>query len=256
MSRRPSPTTDLPNGSLRERLALLEPNRSVDGLCPDALEAQRLVLAAVADQQPLPGDVREPTHLNQQGAANEDATVDQHRPIPIPRPLAPPLRATLGRPTSQVAVASPAVFPDEELVRFTPVRARRVAVTLAVLTALVATSLAAYAAWQSPSPRSTGLAVGLGMLVLLLLRLRSSVQVAQVSIAPGGRLEVRRDGSRTVFDLGSGYAPVDELGEPTDRTWRVLIQRKGMKPFVVDRRLVRPQEFSPVLRRYRPHTTP
>ena len=208
------------------------------------------MLAAVADQQPLPGDVREPTHLNQQGAANEDAT-DDHRPIPIPS-IAPPLRAPLGRPTPQVAVASPAVFPDEELVRFTPVRTRRLVASLAVLVALAATALATYAAWRAPTPRSAALAAGLAVLALLLLRLRARVQVARVSIAPGGRLEVRRDGSRTVFDLGSGYAPVDELGEPTDRAWRVLIQRKGMKPLVVDRRLVRPTEFSPVLRRYRP----
>lgn len=111
VSRRPSPTTGLPTGSLHERLAFVAPNRPALVVRPDALEAQRLVLAAVAGQQPLPGDVREPTHWNQQGAANEDATVDSTGPNPIPRTIAPPLRAPLGRPLPQVAVASPADFP-------------------------------------------------------------------------------------------------------------------------------------------------
>lgn len=243
--------SDLPSGSLRERLALCEPVGADAPLCPDALEAQRLVLAAVsAVEDPLPGVVREPTLPVASGAANEDAAAPPARPNPISSP-ATPLFAASERSSGPPAAASPAEDPGE-LVRFTPVRTRRLVASLAALVALAAAAVAAYAAWQSRDTTSVGLAAGLGAVTLLLLRLRAGVTTAHVTIDASGRLEIRRGTSRTVFDLASGYTPIDELGEPTDRSWRVLIQRKGMRPFVVDRRLVRPQEFSPVLRRYVP----
>lgn len=247
--------TDLPKGSLQQRLARCEPTRSDATACPDALEAQRLVLAAVsADQEPLPGVVREPTQIDTTGATNEDAAVPASRPNPISSSAAP-LIAQPERSSGSLAAASSTVFPDEELVHFTPVRTLHRVASVALLVGLAATAITAYAAWRTRAPNDIAVAAAAGLVTLLVARIRGGATVARVSIAPGGRLEIARGDARTVFDLGSGYAPVDELGEPTERSWRVLIQRRGMRPYVVDRTLVRPREFSPILRRYVPRVT-
>jgi hypothetical protein len=67
-----------------------------------------------------------------------------------------------------------------------------------------------------------------------------------------GQLEVVQGGGRFVFELASGYTPIEVVGAPGDRNWKVLFVRRNMDPFVIDSSMVDPQEFMEVLRRYRP----
>ena len=59
-------------------------------------------------------------------------------------------------------------------------------------------------------------------------------------------------GRRFVFDLSGGYTPIQVVGSPGDRDWRVLFLRRNEDPFVVDSSMVDPHEFMDVLHHYLP----
>ena len=130
--------------------------------------------------------------------------------------------------------------------------------TLPILATLVVAVLATAVAYGDPRPVTIGLALLLVVVLLLTWRFRSRRPTAAV-IATGSRLEVVRDGSRHVFDLSCRDNPVDVIGLPGDRQWRVLFHRDGMAPYVVDASMVDPQGFMRVLHAqrsqvtYRPH---
>ena len=67
-----------------------------------------------------------------------------------------------------------------------------------------------------------------------------------------GMLKIAQGASHHQFPLTGSYPPIDVLGDPADRSWKVLIQRRGMGPFVVTRGMVDPAEFTEVIRRFRP----
>ena len=54
------------------------------------------------------------------------------------------------------------------------------------------------------------------------------------------------------FPLAGSHPPIDVLGEPGRRSWKVLIQRRGMPPYAITRRMVEPVEFTDALRHFRP----
>jgi hypothetical protein len=54
------------------------------------------------------------------------------------------------------------------------------------------------------------------------------------------------------FPLTAVHPPIDVVGRPGERGWKVLIQRRGRGPYVVDRRMVDPVEFTEAIRRFRP----
>ncbi|MGZ4466569.1 MAG: hypothetical protein ACXVW0_14505, partial [Nocardioides sp.] len=86
---------------------------------------------------------------------------------------------------------------------------------------------------------------------LVVWAVRASTAPAHVTVR-GGQVEIVRAGSRHRFDLASHYTPVDVIGAPGDRSWKVLFHRRSMTPFVVDASMVDPVEFTRLLRRYRP----
>lgn len=136
-------------------------------------------------------------------------------------------------------------------VDFTPrTRARRV-VGVALLLAIVGAALAGYAVYRDRSTLTIGLAVTLGVLVLVIWAVMAGSPAPRLSVR-AGQLEVIQGGGRFVFDLTGGYTPIEVVGRPGDRNWKVLFLRRNMDPFVIDSSMVDPREFMDVLRRYRP----
>jgi hypothetical protein len=136
-------------------------------------------------------------------------------------------------------------------VEFTPrTRARRVIGQL-LLVALAGAAVAGYAVYRDPTTLTIGVAATLGVLTLVLWAVRTSTATAHLSVH-AGQLEVERGGGRFVFELAGSFTPIEVVGRPGDRNWKVLFLRRNMDPFVVDSSMVDPHEFMDVLRRYQP----
>ena len=136
-------------------------------------------------------------------------------------------------------------------VEFTPrTRARRI-VGLVLLIALVGVAVAAYAVYRNRTTLTIGLAATLGLLVMIIWAVRAGSPPARLSVH-GSQLEVVQTGGRFVFDLSGTYTPIEVVGQPGDRGWKVLFLRRNMDPFVIDSSMVDPHEFMKVLRRFRP----
>lgn len=178
---------------------------------------------------------------------------------------------TLSDPSRQPDPAAPAPSPEDEAAdaqgitgvaaEATPVPrprvidlglepgARRITgfLLFAILVVLV---LAASVAYGDPGPGTLGLALGLLAALVAVWRLRGRRRPATV-VATGSRLVIERDGGRHVFDLAARSHPVDVIGLPGDRSWRVLFHRRGMGPYVVDASMVDPTAFMRVLHAHR-----
>jgi hypothetical protein len=120
-------------------------------------------------------------------------------------------------------------------------------VLLAFIGLVVTTALAA----QDPTTLTVGLAATLLVLTLALWAIRAASPAAHLAVR-SGQLEVMQGGGRFVFELHGGYTPIEVIGAPGDRSWKVLFLRRNMDPFVVDASMVDPHAFMDMLRRYRP----
>ncbi len=67
----------------------------------------------------------------------------------------------------------------------------------------------------------------------------------------GGILEVEEGQSRYTFDLRNPATRVEVEGTPGSRSWRVVIHRHRLSPYVITKRSVDPQRFTEVLDHYR-----
>jgi len=169
--------------------------------------------------------------------ATEAEPVLKAEPVDVPSPH-PPVRS--GPPTTG---------PSTD-VEFTPrTRARRLvgALLLCALAGLVA---AAIVAGQDPTTLTVGIAAVLLVLTLVLWAIRASSPVAHLAVR-AGQLEVVQGGGRFVFDLSGGFTPIEVVGTPGERRWRVMFLRSNMEPYVIDSSMVDPREFMDVLSRYR-----
>lgn len=141
--------------------------------------------------------------------------------------------------------------PTPEVVRFPPRTGARRVLGLVLLVVLAATAVATYVARQDRTTTSVVLAGVLALLTAVVWAVRAGAAVTTLTVR-GGQLEILRGGSRHQFDLTSRYTPIDVVGEPGSRTWKVLFHRRSMAPFVVDASMVDPVEFTRVVRHYRP----
>jgi hypothetical protein len=80
---------------------------------------------------------------------------------------------------------------------------------------------------------------------------RAGAPTTRLSVK-SGQLEILGGGGRYVFDLASHYTPIEVVGKPGARGWKVLFLRRSMTPYVVDASMVDPEHFMRVLREYRP----
>jgi hypothetical protein len=159
--------------------------------------------------------------------------------------------ATEAEPVAPPARSAPPPAGASTNVEFTPrTRARRV-VGLLLLVALAGTAVAGYAVYRDPTTLTIGVAATLGVLALVLWAVRASTAVAHLSVE-AGQLEVVQGGGRFVFELAGSFTPIEVVGRPGDRGWKVLFLRRNMDPFVVDSSMVDPHEFMDVFRRYQP----
>lgn len=129
--------------------------------------------------------------------------------------------------------------------------ARRVVAFLLFACAVVAVVQAAVA-YADPSALTLGLAGVLVALTLGCWRTWARRATSTTVTLTGSHLEIVRHGSRHVFDLADTRSPVDVLGLPGDRSWRVLFHRRGLAPYVLDASMIDPAEFLRVLHAHRP----
>lgn len=137
------------------------------------------------------------------------------------------------------------------LVLFSPRRGARRALTAVAGLLAVGVGIAGYRAWESHGSTDIGVAGGLALVLLLAWTLRKHTHGATVSIE-NGVLRIVQGKSRHLFPLVGTHPPISILGKPGDRGWKVLIQRRGMPPFVVNRRMVEPGAFTEAIRHFRP----
>ena len=142
--------------------------------------------------------------------------------------------------------------PESTSTTFPPRRGPRRVLGLALLLMLVATGVAGWSAWQEPDVESLTLLGTLATLTLVTWAVRAGSALTTLEVS-GGQLHVHQGGRRTTFDLTSPYTPVEVIGRPGRRGWKVVLGRDtARRPFVVDASLVDPARFTEVLRRYRP----
>ena len=161
---------------------------------------------------------------------------------------APPPRPRTPEPARPPGPASPGARADLD---FPPRRGTRRVLALAVLLMLVATAGAAWQVREEADPESVTLLACLAALTLFAWAVRAGSAQTRLSVR-GGQLEVRTGGRRTTFDLSSAHTPIEVIGRPGRRGWKVVFGRGSMRPFTVDAGLVDPHAFMRVLRQYRP----
>lgn len=151
---------------------------------------------------------------------------------------------------SPVTTGASASFPPEIVLSPPRAGARRLLTVLAVVLALAAVA-AGVEARRAPALFTMGLTGGLVAVLLLTVWARARARGTRVTIEDG-RLKVAQGGSKHVFPLVGTHPQMDVIGEPGQRGWKVLIQRRGLPAFVITESMVDPQEFTEVLRRFRP----
>ncbi|WP_435742404.1 hypothetical protein [Nocardioides sp. SYSU DS0663] len=196
----------------------------------DSVAAGREVVSALSDAV-VPAESRSEERPARAAAPSA--------PVPTPEPAG--TRDPAGAPTA----------PESGNAVFAPRTGARRLVGLVLLLAAGATAGAAYVAHDRRTTFAVGIAVTLGVLTLLVWAVRASWPTTRLSVT-AGQLEVLRGGGRFVFDLRSSYTPIEVVGQPGERGWKVLFHRRSMAPFVIDSSMVDPEEFMRILRHHRP----
>lgn len=124
-----------------------------------------------------------------------------------------------------------------------------------LLIAFVGLCLTGWSAWQDPTTVTIAVAVFFGVVTLVLWSAHSRAAPPKV-VVENGVLTITRHDARHIFDLKSSYTPIEAVGTPGRRGWKVLITRRSMDPFVIDDSMVDPHEFTKVLEHYRPTDSP
>ncbi len=220
------------------------------------IDALATPAATVSDEPPVPAAVA----VRARVAVSEAVPVIKAPKKPkapreprVPREAKAPREPRVPKEPKAPRAAKTATAPEQvpHTVEFAPRVGTRRVVGLLLLVALAATAVSAYAAYQDRSTTNFEVAGGLAVLTAILWAIWASSSVTTLSVR-GGQLEIVRAGSRHRFDMASDYTPIEIIGEPGSRNWKVLFHRKSMAPFVVDASMVDPAEFTRVVRHYRP----
>jgi hypothetical protein len=172
------------------------------------------------------------------------------RLLPTPRPsLTAPAWAL--PPTAVPTEERLAALEAPGLILFSPRPGLRPVLTAATAVCGAGTALWVLVAFLFPTTATLGAAAVLAILTGLLWQARMRATGSVVTIEDGV-LKIVRGESRHQFPLTGVHPPIDVVGEPGERGWKVLIQRRGMAPYVVDDRMVEPFEFTDAIHRFRP----
>lgn len=164
----------------------------------------------------------------------------------MPKPEPMPGTDPVGRTTALLDMPSsmPAVY------TFVPRRSSRLVVDLALLGGLAATAYLSYLAYLDTAAGPVGLAAVAAVATALVWAVRAGSSATLLTVRHG-QLDVRYRGTHHVFDLGSGYTPLEVVGRPGWPGWKVRFHRRDAQPFVVNASMVDAREFMRVLRFYR-----
>ena len=182
----------------------------------------------------------------------EPAPEPGREPTPLAVAEPAPVAAAVAVPVEQRAprAAEPEVGASTD-VEFAPRTGARRFVGWLVLLAFAGLVVTTALAVQDPTTLTVGLAATLLVLTLALWAIRAASPATHFAVR-SGQLEVMQGGGRFVLELHGGYTPIEVMGKPGDRSWKVLFVRRNMDPFVVDASMVDPHAFMEMLRRYRP----
>lgn len=229
------------------RAAVPDPRPLVAAGALSAVEAGRVVVEAFVAQLPV---------STGQDPVDEDGPEPAAGVPAVPAPAAdpfdvPPVVASV--PT-QVPPSSrrPPVTPAPGSVTLPPRRGARRALTLLTALALAATVAAGAVWWSERTTTTVAVAGGLLLVSWALSALRSRATGTEVSIVDGV-LRVQQGDSVHRFPLTGVHPPIEVLGAPSDRGWKVVIQRRGMGPYVITSRMTDPQLLTDAIRVHRPH---
>lgn len=113
------------------------------------------------------------------------------------------------------------------------------------------TLVAGYLAFRERALVEIGVALTLAALTLVVWAVRAGSAVVRMRVR-NGVLEIARGSSFVTFDLGNPHTPIEVVGRPGQRGWRVRLVRRSLPPYVIDRTMVDPREFMRVLATHRP----
>lgn len=217
---------------------------------------------------------------------------DRAKPRTPPAPTAPePPRTTVTRPSRRVRVSAPAARSSYEAStrsappppprqeqqvrrgRWTEPEEHRQALEastdvefpvrggirkflgLVLLGTLVATGAAAWVASKDRTVAAIGVAGVLALLTLVVWAVRASCVTTELALRRG-QLIVTRAGQVQRVDISGGHTVIAIVGEPGDRRWTVLFERRGLPLVVVNASMVDPHWFTSALYRLRPELRP
>ncbi len=203
---------------------------------------------------PLPADHLD-DHLADHNVAGREvlAALATTPPPPAAPVAAPAVTAPAAGEPRRRARPEPAPIGRTTDVEFAPRRGAQILTGFLVLAGVVATALGGVVAYDDPTTLTIGVAVALGVSTLAVWGVRAGSNQAHLAIR-SGQLEVARGNQRDVIDLGSRFTRIETRGKPRSRGWRVLVERVGQDPLVIDSSMVDPREFTAALEAHRPAT--
>jgi hypothetical protein len=185
-------------------------------------------------------------------AARATAPVVQAPSRPDPAPAMEPV-PMLAAATTMVEAPGPVAEPMQmpNVYEFAPLKSSRRFLTLMLLAGLILSGAVGFRAYQSRDTIEMGIAAIVIFATLVIWAIRAGATVTRLTIR-SGQLEIVRQGGRVVFDLASTYTPIEVVGRPGSKKWRVAFLRRGMAPVVIDSTMVDGRDFMRVLGFYRP----
>jgi hypothetical protein len=160
---------------------------------------------------------------------------------------------TAGGVDLAVPIAPPMEMPS--VYEFTPLKASRRFLSLMLMGGLILSAYLGYGAYLSREPIDIGIAAIVIFATLVIWGIRAGASVTRLTLR-SGQLEIVRQGGRQVFDLSSHYTPIEVVGKPGSKKWKVLFLRRGMAPAVVDSTMVDSRDFMRILGFFRPDLAP
>ena len=134
---------------------------------------------------------------------------------------------------------------------FAPLKGSRRLMSVLLAGGLAASGYLGYGAYLSRDTIEIGIAGIVTLATLVIWGVRAGASVTRLTVR-SGQLEIIRQGGRQVFDLTSHYTPIEVVGKPGSKKWKVLFLRRGMTPAIVDSTMVDSKEFMKILGFFRP----
>lgn len=211
---------------------------------------------------PVAHEPREPDPLPVRSTPPTSAPAVAH---PAPHPTTPPTDdfPTVTAPellpedtalprTSPVA---PELPPVSRRVEFAPRRALRRLLAALVLISLLAAAATSWMAWRTGVESDVVMAGIMAALAFVLASIRATIKPIRLVI-DGGQLFVSQGHLQEIHDLTSRYTDVRVEGDPSSRSWAVVITRYDAPTRRITHDVVDGEAFVRVLRYWRPDDLP